>query len=107
GASALRCGSGTGQRLGLGMGPAARLGPAAADNAAAIGDDAAYRRVRPDTAETAPGQAQRRPHHLQVKAGRVLVSCHGERRTAISWMAHSDRDCFVGARLAMPPGWGS
>ena len=54
--------AGPAQRLGLAMRPPARLRPAAPDDPPLIDDDAADRRVRPDRAEPAARQRQRRPH---------------------------------------------
>src|SRR3954469_24936437 len=80
----------------------AGLGPAAADNALVLSDDAAHRRVGPDITEAAPGQAERRAHHLQVKAGPVLVRCHASEAGNLP-NEPIRIDCFVAALLATAP----
>ena len=68
GGSAARRAAGPAQRFGFGMRPAAGLGPAAADDPALADDDATDRRVRPDRAESPPGQRQRQRHPATVIA---------------------------------------
>ena len=55
---ATRCRPGAAQRLDFGMRPAARLGPAAADNHAVFDDHCADRGIGPGAAETAAAEAQ-------------------------------------------------
>ena len=58
--------AGTPQRLDLGMGPAAGLGPAAADNDAVLDDHRAYGRVRPSAAQSAPAERKRQRHEAGI-----------------------------------------
>ena len=58
--------SGLTQRLGFCMGPAARLGPAAPDNAALLHDDAAHGGIGPDSPLPAPAQRQGQRHKARV-----------------------------------------
>jgi hypothetical protein len=59
--------AGRGECLGLGVGAAARPGDAAPDHAAVRDNHAAHRRVRPDAAEAAVRQAERRAHPAGVR----------------------------------------
>src|SRR5437016_3826908 len=54
------------QRLGLGMRPAAGLGPAAADNDAVLHHDRAYGRIGPGASLPAATERQRQLHGTQV-----------------------------------------
>lgn len=60
---------GTREGLGLAMRAPARLGPAASHDASVLDDDAADGGVRPDRAEAAPRERQRRPHVTKVGGG--------------------------------------
>ena len=62
-----RARAGPAQRLDLGVRPAARLGPAAAHDAAVLDHHAADRGVRPGAAEAALGQPQRQRHEAAVE----------------------------------------
>ncbi len=59
--------AGAPQRLGLGMRPAARLGPAAADDDAVLDHDRADGRVRPGAPEPAPAERQRQLHEALIR----------------------------------------
>ena len=59
------------QRLGLSMRTAARLGPAAADHAAVLHDDAANRRIGRDLPQPARGQREGRAHEREVVSRRL------------------------------------
>ena len=54
------------QGLDLGMGPATKLDPAAADNDAVLDDDRADGRVGPGPAQSAPAKGQRQRHEARV-----------------------------------------
>src|SRR5262249_5647369 len=69
-----RGGTGTAERLGLGMGPPAGLGPAAADNHAVLGDHCADGGVGPGASAPAPAPPKRERH----EAG-VFRATHGQR----------------------------
>ena len=58
--------AGPSQRLGLGMRPAAGLGPATADDDAVLDDDRADGRVRPGAPQPAPAERQRKLHEALV-----------------------------------------
>ena len=62
------CGlTGAPERLRLGMGPSARLGPAAADNDAVLDDNSADGGVGPGAALPAPPESQRKLHEARVR----------------------------------------
>ena len=65
---ALRAIAGAGERLGLGMGPAAGLGPATADDPSVLYEHAADRRVGPHGTEAALGERKRKRHETAVEA---------------------------------------
>ena len=94
---ALRAGAGAGQRLGLGVGPAAGLGPAAAGDPAVADEHAADRRVGPDAAEAAPGERQRQRHEAAVegRVGRRIGRGHGVHfRSSASPSMNSSKSFF-------------
>ncbi len=64
--------TGARQCLGLGMGAAAGLGPAAADNDAVLDHDRADRRIGPGAALPAPAERQRQRHEALVGGLRIL-----------------------------------
>ncbi len=69
-----RGGTGAAERLGLGMGPPAGLGPAAADDHAVLRDHCADGGIGPGASEPAPAQRERERH----EAG-VFRATHGQR----------------------------
>jgi hypothetical protein len=71
-----RSGTGTAQRLGLGMGPPAGLSPAAADDHSVFHDDRPDGGVGPGAAEAAAAERERERH----EAG-VFRAIHGRRRS--------------------------
>ena len=101
---ALRAGAGAGgagERFALGMGPAAGLGPAAADDSPLPHQHAADRRVGPDAAEAAPGERQRKRHEAAVgrrggrRVGRRVGRGHGVHfRSSASPSMNSSKSFF-------------
>ncbi len=77
---ALRGLAGALQRLGLGVRPPARLGPAATDDDAVLDDHRADRRIGPGPAEPAAAECQRKLHETPIVPGIVL----GRRRRGSS-----------------------
>src|SRR6266702_8603048 len=64
--------AGAPERLPLGVGPAARLGPAAADNDAVLDHDGAHGRIGPGAALPAPPERQRELHEALVGGFRLF-----------------------------------
>src|SRR5579872_905653 len=59
------------QRFHLGMGTAARLSPAAADDDAVLDDDGAHRRIGPGPPQATPAEYKRKLHEAQI--GRLQI----------------------------------
>ena len=68
--------AGPAERLGLGVGPPARLGPPSPDDAVVFGQYAAHRRVGPSAAERPAGEPKGRPHMARVTLSRRRHSAY-------------------------------
>ena len=78
------CGlTGTSQRLGLGMRPAAGLRPATADDDAIFDHDRADGRVRPGAPQPAPAERQRKLHEALVRSPSLFLGLFGFLRVLV------------------------
>ena len=71
------------ERLGLGMRPAAWLGPAAADDDAVLDDDRADGRVRPGATLPAPAERERKVHKPLVRRAGEFLGLFGFLRVLV------------------------
>ena len=88
------------ERLGLGMRPAAGLGPAAADDHAVLDDDRADRRIGPGAAEPAAAERQRKLHEALIERGAGTASVVAG--AAASLIFALRRRLWLGAASARP-----
>ncbi len=98
---ALRLGAGTAQSFDLGMRPAARLGPAAADDRAILDQYRADRRIRPGAALSAAPQRQGQGHEMPIvgccrRCG--AVRCTQGRRNAHSAASSPDNSASAASK---------
>ena len=90
--------AGAAQRLDFGVRPAARLGPAAADNVAVLDDHGADRRIGPGAAEPAPSEAKRKRHEAPVRRCRSRVHGVGAHLRAHSAASSPDNSASAASK---------